>query len=815
MKERPLLYNYLRTLSTCCLLGIAFLLHSQKVITIQDPDGTPLIGVEVYTEDLLFGTTTDRNGSAEISASFQDHELYFRYLGYKDFVKNMSTIESGSILTMIPEQKILDEVVLIGRSDIRERDFLQQVEAINASEIARMNTQTAADALSKNAEVFVQKSQMGGGSPVIRGFEANKVLLVVDGVRMNNAIYRSGHLQNAITIDQAILDQMEVIYGPSALMYGSDALGGVIHFRTKDPILNLSKVKKVNAFGNYYARYGSANNERSGHFDINIGGRKLASLSSITYSNFGDLRMGSRRSEKYPEFGLRSRYQSRQNQEDIILDNPNPNLQIGTQYNQFDILQKVKYQVHDNLSIIGNYQYSTSSNIPRYDQLILENDGVFSFAEWEYGPQNRSLYSLKIDWKGDKFWQDEFIFLASVQDIRESRITRLFGSDIRTNNTEDVMVYSATLDAKKEWILDQKHAFYYGLDVHTNQVSSMVENKDIITGVPLEGAFTRYPSGGSTMDLAGAYAQYIWQKLDTTITLHGGLRWSYVRTHVDFDRSDAFNWPAYFYDGISAENNSVNWSIGANYRPDQKTTIRWAASSAFRAPNVDDIGKLRIKGANLSIPNADLTPEKSINTELNIHRQVTSSLDVGVSGFFTLLSDAIIRTDFTLPDGSTMYNDGTSSYTIQSNINAERARVMGVSSNLSYSLSTHWKWTSSINYIKGRVIEPEENPLAHIPPLYGRNTLRYRKGNLEFDFVHSYNGRKQLIEYGGSPDNPEYATEEGALAWSTYSIYGNYTYRDYTFQLGVENILDKHYVPFASGVSAPGINAIVAVRGRF
>ena len=81
----------------------------------------------------------------------------------------------------------------------------------------------------------IQKSQLGGGSPIIRGFEANRVLLVVDGVRMNNAIYRSGHLQNALTVDANALEIVEVVFGPSSTIYGSDALGGVVHFYTKKP----------------------------------------------------------------------------------------------------------------------------------------------------------------------------------------------------------------------------------------------------------------------------------------------------------------------------------------------------------------------------------------------------------------------------------------------------------------------------------------------------------------------------------------------------------------------------------------------------
>ena len=82
---------------------------------------------------------------------------------------------------------------------------------------------------------MVQQSQQGGGSPILRGFEANRILLVVDGVRLNNAIYRSGHLQNALTVDPFAVRSVEVRHGAGSVQYGSDALGGVIHYHTRSP----------------------------------------------------------------------------------------------------------------------------------------------------------------------------------------------------------------------------------------------------------------------------------------------------------------------------------------------------------------------------------------------------------------------------------------------------------------------------------------------------------------------------------------------------------------------------------------------------
>ena len=106
--------------------------------------------------------------------------------------------------------------------------------------------------LAQTGEVFVQKSQMGGGSPVIRGFEANKVLIVVDGVRLNNAIYRSGHLQNVITLEPSELESAEIVFGPGSVIYGSDALGGVMDFHTREPRFAIDEGLRL--FGGAFTR---------------------------------------------------------------------------------------------------------------------------------------------------------------------------------------------------------------------------------------------------------------------------------------------------------------------------------------------------------------------------------------------------------------------------------------------------------------------------------------------------------------------------------------------------------------------------------
>ncbi len=214
----------------------------------------------------------------------------------------------------------LQEVV-VSASKFRElkRRVPYQIEKIDASAIAFRNAQTSADVLVQSGQVFVQKSQAGGGSPVLRGFETNRIVLVVDGVRMNNAIFRAGHLQNVLRVDQNMLEGVEILYGPSSVVYGSDALGGVIHFKSKMPTLSTNPDTRFAT--TLLTRYASANNEFTNHIAVDIGKEKFGSLTSFTASDFGDVRQGAQRRDAYPDFGKRPDYVVQENGQDVIKAN--------------------------------------------------------------------------------------------------------------------------------------------------------------------------------------------------------------------------------------------------------------------------------------------------------------------------------------------------------------------------------------------------------------------------------------------------------------------------------------------------------------
>lgn len=798
-------------------------------LTVTDlADGQPLPGVNVYLNNEPYSTTNLKGQLTLEQVQYLD-SVRLEFIGY-------STIRTTALelrgakgkVQMDNRQNLLNQVTVWGRRDDDLNWQPQQIEFTKGEAALEWGAQTTADALELDNKAFVQKSQMGGGSPILRGFEANKVLLVVDGVRMNNLIYRNGHLQNAITIDPAMLEQIEVIYGPGSLIYGSDALGGVIHFRTRDPFIlsDADRGKKHLVKHRAFTRLSTANQERSVHYDLNYGNRRFGLFTSLSFSDFDDLRAGSQYPEKYPDFGKRPYFATTTDGIDQVVTNPEPEIQIGTGYHQFDFLQKVRYRPNEQSDFLLNVQYSTTSNIPRYDQLTEAGSEPRSlkFAEWYYGPQKRFLSSLKYRSLHQNQLYDKATFIAAFQRIQEDRLDRRFGNPNRAFNLEDVKVYSLTADFDKSLnpgSSTAQHKLAYGLEGNYNTLESSAGLLNIRSGETTYGTeSTRYPSGGSSMTMAGAYAHYQFLGSEQRFSWNAGLRYSLVGLEARFRESDPFDWPEAYTDGVQSWNSALTWSLGATWKTADQWEFRALASTAFRSPNIDDFGKIRPKRGNVTVPNIDLSPEHALSGELSVGKgwgeaapgAAAPPISVSVTGFYTYLTDAIVRVDADLFGDTLILFDGEQQR-VQTNINANAAFVYGFSANGQAQWQDHWHLRVGITYTYGReTVDGQRSPLSHIPPVYGMGSLEYRRTAWSARAVVRFNGQKPLSAYDlNGSDNADQASPEGSLAWVTYNLYGSWHLNPFLrLQLGAENLTDLHYRTFSSGISAPGRNFFIS-----
>lgn len=735
--------------------------------------------------------------------------------------------------------KDLSEIVIsASKFPEKKRNVAQRIDVINSKFIATVNAQNTGDLLINTGNVFVQKSQQGGSSPVVRGFEASRVLLVVDGVRMNNLIYRSGHLQNAITVDQNMLESMEVLYGPASTLYGSDALGGVIHFRTKAPKLALDG-KKTFTSGNAFARFSSANNEKSIHADFNIGGKKFAWLQSYTFSEFGDMKMGKNYPDQYPNFGRRDSFITRINNRDTVVKNDDPNVQKFSGYQQWDILQKLLYKQSDKITHTLNFQYSNTNDVPRYDRLQDKRNfggsigNTLRWAEWYYGPQKRILtsYELSIAKAG---WFDNINLNVNYQDIEESRVQRQFRATNKEARIERVKVFGFIVDTRK---LIKDHELTMGADGQFNTLKSTGTLTNVNTGVMSNLVDTRYPNGDNTMNNLGLFAQHIYKFKNKKLVLNDGLRLQHSTLNSTIADNSFRNLP---YTEINQKNTALTGNIGLVYLPAPLTKISTHLSAGFRVPNVDDLAKIFESGTSggirqVVVPNPDIKPERTYNIDLGISQNFGKNLRLEASTFYTWFRDALVKAPFLFNGQDSILYNGVRSQVL-ANVNANKAYLYGFTAAV-YATVKEFTFSSTISYTEGRfqtdasknsnIYEKQSNgtyalvsrkvsskPLDHIPPVFGKTSLQYEKNKLMVELFALYNGWKRLDDFNADgEDNPQYATPDGMPGWFTLNMRSSLkVQKNITIQFAVENLFDRNYRYFSSGFSAPGRNFIIALR---
>jgi len=715
--------------------------------------------------------------------------------------------------------RYLDEVVIAVNKNPELRRFIaQQVKIITPSTIASFNAQSTADLLSNTGVVAVQKSQQGGGSPILRGFEASRVLLVVDGIRMNNLIYRAGHLQNVITLDNNSLDRAEVLFGPSSTVYGSDALGGAIHFFTRDPKLR----DKGNAVsGNSFVRMGSVNGEKTFHGELSIAGRKIASLTTATISDFGDLKMGGRINPALGEaFGLRHFYVTRSsdNQTDQLTANSNPLVQRNSGYRQTDVMQKILIKPSERIIHLFALQYSTSTDIPRYDRLTDPGSGNtgLKYAQWYYGPQERTLAYYRLQVTGLGKWADRMTATVSNQWIEESRHQRRFNSTSLQHRIENVGVSGLTIDFQKK---SGKDDLRYGIDGQFNRLKSTANAENILTGTTT-ALDTRYPNGDNSMNFLAVYLTHT-RRLSDNLTLNDGVRAGSSRLQAQFSDKTFFPFP---FDAVDQKNFTGSTSVGLVYTP-ANWKLSVLAGSGFRSPNVDDLAKVfeSVAGnatttGTLIVPNPELKPEKTINLDVAITRFIGTTSRIEGTFFATNMTDAIITRPFALGGQATVTFDGFAA-NVFANQNVARAMISGAIFQFRSDVTEQWNVTASWNLTKGRVINKDgaDTPLDHIAPSFGRAGVQYTGGRLRGELFTSFSGWKRLKDYSPSgEDNLQYATAEGMPSWYTLNLrLSADVSKSFTLQAGIDNILDLQYRTFASGINAPGRNLFVTGRLKF
>jgi len=789
------------------LLIISAVVNAQIIKVIDARTGQPVEGVVLF--DGQSSAQTSNEGKVSLDGFGDKMPIQFKHTSYLPYkTTKPKIIQHGKMVLLVEDPVKLDEIVVsLNRWEQSTEETPFTLKTIQAEEVIRYNPQTAAELIGHSGGVFIQKSQMGGGSPMIRGFSANRLLIVIDGVRLNNAIYRNGNLHNIISLDAAGTSSAEIIFGPGSVIYGSDALGGVISFNTLKPKLTTTTDNQHS--GKFFTRFSSANFEKTANISYNFGSKKWAAVVNATFTDFDDLRMGSNGPDEY----LRREYVADKPfiGTDEIIANPNPKIQRYTAYNQFNFLGKVRYRPNENLDLILSAHHSHVGDIPRYDRLIEYKNDQLAYAEWYYGPQIWSLFSGQLQFNKKNKLFDKMSLIAGYQQFIESRNDRKLNNSTRNERTEKVDIFSFNADFDKKF--NRRNELFYGTEflynlVHSEGIARELPGNKTVAVAP------RYPDGSVYESVAG-YISYK-HLLSEKLIFQAGAR--YTLTHLEglFD-NQYYNFP---FSGFDMNNSALNGNVGLVWHPTLNWQVNLHVSSGFRSPNIDDVSRVfDSEPGNVLVPNPELEPEYARNFELNIVRSYNQKARIELTGFYTRLKNAMVRRDFMLNGQDSMMYDGTMSK-IEAIVNAESASIYGASLSVEYLFTRELRTRHDLNYTQGE--DSDGLPIRHIPPTFGSSHLIYEKNKLFIDLYANYSGKLDFDELAPDEQNkphlylPDKNGNPYSPGWWTLNLKSSYTFNPkVTVTAGIENMTDNRYRSYSSGIVSPGVNFVGSVLVRF
>lgn len=791
-------------------LGVSFYVDAQTITVTDMVTGEPLTQVNLYSDNPNIYAITNVKGQADISAFADTDLIYIRHLGYKTVTTNYSDLEQDQFeLALDPSAINMDELVVSGTRWLQSSaDVPSKIKTIIPQQVALQNPQTAADLLSVSGEVFVQKSQQGGGSPMIRGFATNRLLYSIDGVRMNTAIFRGGNIQNVISLDPYAIEQTEVLFGPGSVLYGSDAIGGVMSFRTLTPQLSLTD--EVLVTGKASSRYSSANNEKTFHFDVNAGWKKWAFVTSISTNDYGDLKMGSNGPDDY----IKPYYIERQDDIDVVITSDDPLVQNPSGYSQINMMQKLRYKPNTAWDIQYGFHYSETSEYGRYDRHNRMRAGLPRYAEWSYGPQKWLMNNLNLDYTNNTPLYDHLTVRLAQQSFEESRIDRSLNDNARSIRIEEVEAYSVNIDFAKS--TSSKNKFFYGFEYVLNDVTSTGIDENISTGARVEGP-SRYPQSEWQSIAVFLNDQY---KFSEKFLIQSGIRYNQIILDATFDNT-FYPFP---FSEANLNNGALTGSLGFVFHPQDDLTISTNIATAFRSPNVDDVGKIfDSEPGSVVVPNPDLDPEYAYNADLGIAKIFNDMIKIDATGYYTILDNALVRRDFTLNGQSQIMYDGTLSQ-VQAIQNAATAEVYGIQLGIEGKLISGFGFSSKFNYQKGEeeLDDGTTSSSRHAAPWFGISKITFDASKLDLEFSAIYQGERAHEDLAVSEQGKTeiYALDDNgdtySPAWYTLNLKANYKLTDiFSVQAGLENITDQRYRPYSSGLSGPGRNFILSLTANF
>jgi iron complex outermembrane receptor protein/hemoglobin/transferrin/lactoferrin receptor protein len=652
--------------------------------------------------------------------------------------------DSLQLDTILVDLILHREVTIIGhRFEQQSFNRPEAIASFGGNRLLQLSPTSLPDAMAHVPGVWMQKTNLGGGSPFIRGLTGYQTLLMVDGIRLNNATFRSGPNQYLNTIDPLSVQRIEVMRGSGSVQFGSDAIGGAAQMLTKSPVFSADGFR---VSGSLYSKYMQGGMEKTGRAELMMATDKIAFLGGASYKNLGDLVAGG-----------------------------NLGMLTPTGYQDFAIDLKASWKIAPATTVTALFQRVNQTDVPLYHQIASG-----SFQQYLFAPQRRNLGYVRVEHQGKSALFSAVKLTLLYQQSLEKRLTQRT-NQLRVNREEDNV---QTLGMVSE-ILSKPTSFWTissGLEVYSDHVTSTRIATHTETGEvnPLRGLF----ADGSTML---NYAVYSLHQLDQgRWDFTAGLRYNGFQIQI---QEPLFNNPR-----VSPQALVGNASVAYTLHPQHR--IIASVNSAFRAPNISDLSTLGVADFRYEVPAYGLRPEQSVTVELG-YKVKTSAFSGALYVYQNNLTDLITNVR-----GTFNGQDSINGIQVYKRVNAQEAVLRGAEAEMEWLVHPSVLFYGNVAYTYGQNISDNE-PMRRIPPLFGRTGVRYQSASgLRFQADWTVAGRQGRLAKGDRDDNR--MNPEGTPAWQIVDLQAGYKYRHWMLNGGLQNLFNEAYRMHGSGIDGLG-----------
>lgn len=651
-------------------------------------------------------------------------------------------------------------VITATRNEAKAFEVVSPVTVVTEEEIARKSGAGLPDALRGETGVFVQQTTAGQGAPIIRGLIGSSVLMLVDGMRLNNAFFRPAPNQFYALVDPWNVERLEVVRGPGSALYGSDAMGGVINVVTPTPRFGGADWQWRPG---WTGRYASAEEALMSRYALAGGREDLSMTTGLTLQTLGDRKAGGNGGRQSP-----SGYDVYSGDAKLVFDMGAGEVTLSTQY-----LRQPETPRFDEL-VAGFGQARPSSS----EFLFEPNDRLFLHGSYRHA---RALGLL-----------DGFEAHLAFQDINDDRRQRDFNSVTENRERNASLLWGLTLQASSA--LTQHQWLTYGVEIYRDQISSNTRQRDLATGVETVG--TGRFADGSRMS---SYALYLQDEIEFTerFTSTLNLRYSYYDTAIP---------PADRGIGADQSFDDLTGGLGLSYALTQQLRVVTNLGRGFRVPNVFDLSTLGPRPGNrFNIPNPALGPEELVSADVGLKFD-NPALAGELFLFQGKYSDRIEAqlTGAVRPDGRDEVQ----------NVNLGEVDLYGAEAGLRYRFGDGYIARGTLNYTRARqtAANGAREHASRIPPLNGFAGLSKTFGDTFRAEAWLLASNKQTRLSAADRRDPR-INPAGTEEWVTVNLAGEWlVYPSFNLRMAGENLLDKRYREHGSGLDAVGRNFIVTLN---